>query len=81
MAIENVDSPKHYGGKDNIYETIKVIQAKGWGIPFCLGNIIKYSTRAEHKGKFVEDLEKVIWYCNEAIREYEEKMESPTDSQ
>lgn len=65
---ENVHNPSHYGGKDNPYEAIKVIEAQGWGIPFCLGNVLKYSLRAEHKGNFVEDLEKAIWYASEAIK-------------
>lgn len=32
-----VDHPAHYGGKDNPYEAIKVIEA--WGLGFCLGII------------------------------------------
>jgi hypothetical protein len=77
---EKVNHPQHYGG-DTEYETIKVIKAWGWGIPFCLANAVKYISRAEHKEKFVEDMEKAIWYCNEAIAEYKEKMESATDTQ
>lgn len=29
---------------------------------FCLGNIIKYSCRANHKGQFERDIEKVGFY-------------------
>lgn len=30
-----VDHPDHYGGADNPYETIKVIEA--WNLGFCIG--------------------------------------------
>jgi hypothetical protein len=76
---EHVDHPNHYGG-DTPYETIKVINAWGWGIPFSLACVVKYASRAEHKGNFVRDMEKAKWYCEEAIREYNKKMESATDT-
>ncbi len=75
---EQVHNPQHYGGGDNPYETIKVIEA--WDLGFHLGNAVKYISRAEHKGKFIEDLEKAVWYCERAMAEYQKKMESPTDT-
>lgn len=54
---ETVDHPAHYGGGDNPYEAIKVIEA--WGLGFCLGNTVKYIARAGKKdggGKLIEDL-------------------------
>jgi hypothetical protein len=62
-----VDHPQHYGGKDNPYEAIKVIEA--WDLDFCLGNVVKYISRAGKKGewKYREDLEKAAWYLNRAI--------------
>lgn len=60
-----VDHPPHYGGGDNVYETIKVIEA--WGLGFTLGNAIKYISRAEHKGAAVEDLKKARWYLDREI--------------
>lgn len=42
-----VDHPRHYGGKNNLYEAIKVIEA--WDLGFNLGNSIKYISRAEKK--------------------------------
>ncbi len=33
---DNVDHPDHYGGKGNVYEAIKVIEA--WDLDFHLGN-------------------------------------------
>jgi len=35
MEKESVNHPSHYGGKDNTYEAIKVIEA--WDLDFCLG--------------------------------------------
>jgi hypothetical protein len=40
-------SPAHYGGADNPYEAIKVIEA--WKLGFCLGNTVKYISRAGKK--------------------------------
>lgn len=63
-----VNHPKHYTtGK---IETIDYIDAKGFN--YCLGNAIKYVSRAPHKGKYVEDLKKAIWYINHAIKLHEE---------
>jgi len=45
--METVNHPQHYGGADNPYEAIKVIEA--WSLGFCLGNAIKYICRAGKK--------------------------------
>lgn len=58
--MSNVDHPSHYGGKDNPYEAIKVIEA--WKLNFNLGNALKYLMRAGRKGSLKEDLEKALWY-------------------
>lgn len=61
-----VNHPLHYGGKDNPYEAIKVIEA--WGLGFCLGNTVKYIARAGRKTpSLVEDLEKARWYLEREI--------------
>ena len=64
---EQVDHPQHYGGKENPYEAIKVIEA--WELGFCLGNVVKYLSRAGKKNpkKEVEDLEKALWYLQRRI--------------
>ncbi len=62
---EAVNHPAHYGGADNPYEAIKVIEA--WGLGFSLGNAVKYIARAEHKGAAVQDLEKARWYLDREI--------------
>lgn len=70
---DNVNHPAHYGGADNPYEAIKVIEA--WQLGFCLGNTVKYISRAGKKGdslaeipkKRIEDLKKARWYLDREI--------------
>lgn len=63
--VETVDHPAHYGGADNPYEAIKVIEA--WDLGFCLGNTVKYISRAGKKGDHLEDLRKARWYLDREI--------------
>lgn len=71
---EMVEHPAHYGGADNPYEAIKVIEA--WGLGFCLGNVVKkYISRAELKGNPLEDLRKAAWYLNREIERRMKKTE------
>ncbi len=67
MNKEHVNHPEHYGGKDNPYEAIKVIEA--WKLGFNLGNATKYISRAGKKDdtKTIEDLEKAVWYIQREI--------------
>lgn len=62
---EAVNHPAHYGGADNPYEAIKVIEA--WELGFCLGNTVKYISRAGKKGAALEDLKKAQWYLQREI--------------
>jgi hypothetical protein len=62
---EQVNHPAHYGGADNPYETIKVIEA--WGLGFCLGNAVKYISRAGKKDNMIQDLRKAKWYLDHEI--------------
>jgi len=66
-----IDHPFYYGGEDNAYEAIKVIEA--WGLGFCLGNTLKYISRAGKKNqeKTLEDLKKALWYLDREIRRLE----------
>lgn len=68
---EQVNHPEHYGGKNNPYEAIKVID--NWKSSFCIGNAIKYLARAGRKDpeKIVEDLRKAVWYINHEIEQLE----------
>lgn len=66
---DTVNHPPHYGGGENPYEAIKVIEA--WGLGFCLGNVVKYISRASKKGALVEDLKKARWYLDREITRLE----------
>ena len=68
--MDNVNHPQHYGGK---IETIDFIEDKlGAGfVPYCLGNVIKYISRYDKKGKPLEDLEKAAVYLGWAIERVE----------
>lgn len=68
MSDEKVNHPAHYGG-DTVYETIRVIEA--WGLDFCLGNAVKYLSRAGKKGDAIEDLRKAVWYIERRIAQLE----------
>ena len=59
-----INNPSHYvtGG----IETIDFIEAKVLG--FNLGNVVKYISRADHKGKRIEDLEKARFYLDREIQ-------------
>jgi len=74
--MEQVNHPDHYGGKNNEYEAIKVIDA--WELGFSLGNTIKYISRAGKKGKNkeLEDLRKAKWYLEHHIKQLEKKINS-----
>ena len=65
---EMVNHPNHYGGEDNPYEAIKVIEA--WDLDFHLGNTVKYISRAgkKHKDNELEDLLKAKWYLDRKIK-------------
>jgi hypothetical protein len=66
-----VNHPSHYGGKDNPYETIKVINA--WKLDFYLGNAVKYISRAGKKESELVDLKKARWYLDCKIELLEKK--------
>ena len=67
ISSDPVNHPSHYttGG----IETIDFIEAKG--LDYNLGNVVKYITRADKKGKQLEDLKKAQWYLNRAVSNLE----------
>lgn len=78
---EEVNHPDHYGGASNPYEAIKVIEA--WALGFCLGNVVKYVSRAGKKPSesTVKDLKKARWYLDREIQRLSSRLdESPTQS-
>lgn len=72
---EYVDHPSHYGGEDNPYECIKVIEAWGLDKNFDLGTAIRYICRAGEKpdNPVLQDLKKARWYLDREIQKLEEK--------
>lgn len=60
---DDVNHPEHY--KAGGIETIDFIEAKG--LNYHLGNVVKYITRADHKGDRKKDLLKAQWYLNREI--------------
>jgi hypothetical protein len=75
---ESVNHPSHYGGADNPYEAIKVVEA--WGLSFCLGNVVKYISRAGKKGDVLEDLKKARWYLDREITNLENAIAGKSGS-
>lgn len=75
-AFDPVTRPEHYA--NSRIEVIDYIEDKQLG--FCLGNVVKYVSRAGKKHsqgktdleKELEDLEKAMWYLNRRIWELKE---------
>lgn len=76
--FDNVNNPSHY--TDSKIEVIDYIEDKNLG--FCLGNVIKYVSRAGKKfdsdktkeEKEIEDLKKARWYLDRRIYELENRL-------
>ena len=68
QSHEYVNHPSHYGGQNNPYEVIKVIEALD--MDFHLGNTFKYISRAGKKvsDKEIQDLKKALWYLERKIQ-------------
>lgn len=78
-AVEGVHHPKHYGGADDPFETIKVLRA--WMSPdefrgFLSGNVIKYLSRLGKKGPRSQDAAKAALYAK-ALADFEGEMDRP----
>lgn len=68
QTAELVDHPSHYGGRDNPYEVVKVLEAWGFQYDAYLFNTIKYIARAGKKSKDpLTDLKKALWYLQRRI--------------
>lgn len=67
-------NPNHY--KDATPQPIEVIN--GWGLGFCLGNVVKYLCRAGKKpdASYLQDLKKAAWYLNHEIQQLEKEKEN-----
>lgn len=62
---DNVNHPQHYGGADNPFEAIKIIEA--YDLNFNRGNVLKYLLRAGKKADELEDLHKALFYISREI--------------
>ena len=72
--MDNINHPSYYA--DGKIEVIEFIEDKNFG--YCLGNAIKYISRAGKKSKETEiqDLQKAVWYINRRIQELSEQQET-----
>ena len=68
---EKVNHPAHYNsGKIEVIDAIH-----DWGLDFCLGNVVKYVARHNHKENSLEDLKKAKWYLEYYIADLEGEEE------
>ena len=77
---EMVNHPSHYGGADNPYEAIKVIEA--WDADFNIGTTLRYLCRCGKKTiggsaeeMRLEDLKKARWYLDREISNIEKQID------
>lgn len=72
-----VNHPTHYMAGRR-FEPIEVIV--DWELTYCLGNVLKYVSRAGRKGDAIEDLKKARFYLNrEILRLQEEEAFRPEE--
>lgn len=64
-----VNSPSHYN--TGTIEVIDFIEDQK--LAYHEGNVVKYVSRAKHKGRELEDLKKAAWYLNRRIEQLEAK--------
>ena len=76
---EMVNHPSHYGGADNPYVAIKVIEA--WEADFNIGTTLRYLCRCGKKTiggsaeeMRLEDLKKARWYLDREIQNIEKSL-------
>ena len=63
---EMINHPQHY---NQGIEAIDYIESHKMN--FNIGNVIKYVTRAKHKGTELQDLKKALWYLDREIKRLE----------
>ncbi len=68
-----VNHPPHY-----TFSKIEVLDAiEAWKLGFHEGQVVKYVTRAKHKGNELQDLKKARFYLDRVIKELENQNEKP----
>ena len=68
-----VNHPDHYGGKNSVYEVVKVCEDWDLDKDAYLFNVVKYIARAGKKNpdKEIEDLKKAMFYLDRKIKNLE----------
>ena len=67
--LSKVNHPPHYNsGKIEVIDAIV-----DWELDFIEGNVVKYVTRAKHKGDEINDLKKARWYLDYLIKNLEKQ--------
>lgn len=77
-----VNHPSHYGGEDNVYEAVKVIEAWEKQNPNLTWNLltaVKYLCRCGLKDSLLQDLKKTAWYVKREIDRLETGEEHPVN--
>tara|TARA_Y100000296_G_C5180060_1_gene263677 strand:- start:13484 stop:13732 length:249 start_codon:yes stop_codon:yes gene_type:complete len=67
IQINNAVRPDHY--RKGKTQPIEYIQE--WNLNFCLGNVLKYISRAPYKGSELQDLNKAMEYLKREIQRVE----------
>lgn len=63
-----VNHPSHYNhGRVETIDYIEDCLGKEGTVNYCLGNVLKYISRANFKDNKEEDIKKAQWYLNRAI--------------
>ena len=67
--LSKVNHPAHYNsGKIEVIDAIV-----DWELDFIEGNVVKYVTRAKHKGDELGDLKKARWYLDYLVKRLEKQ--------
>ena len=71
-----INHPSHYNhGRIETIDFIEDSLGKDGFVNYCLGNVLKYISRANFKGKHDEDIKKANWYLNKIVEKMEEKKD------
>lgn len=62
-SIPSSARPTHY----QRYSPEPITVVESWGFGYHLGNVIKYTVRAKHKGTELRDLRKALWYLERYV--------------
>jgi len=77
MSKDDVNFPEHYTKGD--IEVIDAIWSTGHGVSYCIGNALKYLSRAGKKGDLVEDIGKAHWYLDFLLSKLKEDHPDPRE--